>query len=473
MTKKKIPWIILCLLIIHGINHQIFNFVDNQFSTENEDTSLKDEWDIVANRILIHRNNIFYMFNDSLLIFNIFIDESCLKRVSIKINFPNSSIYLPNNKLSFFRLYDYRKKNCLFQVRTKFSVNSVNEMYLHVYYISYSSRPLNVSVKIKSKLRNSVFICTRLYNKNLDYEQLKSWIKISKKQKYSRIILSNYSMLNDERFHGLLKTHKNFVELRRYNYIPYFNPNTSTVELYNYNDGLYKGLYFEGIQYSHERNSINECYLDNVYNADFIAIMDIDELLLSNSENKKFNCETSDIYTFMKDLRWSIGKSASYWFSYKLFISHKFERVIISALNSSLFNKTKFTDEMRILTEKFPGTEKQTEILIKSKESFDYARNLLKTYEEKLISRQELLNPYGFLFSLQNEYQQQYGWGKSVHETDDIIAFGQHEAFGTYRRTNVNYTYGFIGHFRLIANHLPKSMSVTSFQMGSNFHSCF
>jgi hypothetical protein len=466
-TKKSIVLILLLILLFTIIKNPQFEY--EAVSYLNKESLFENEWVVVANRVIIRLKSIFYMTNNSLLIFSVFTEKENIQDISFKIILRESTIFRTNKQISLIKVSEYVNRYALYQIRSSLSISPDENMKLYVSYRNYSSKPLDILVKTKKSNTNSIYLCSKFYNTFLKYDHFKLWIQMNKKLNYSKIIVYNNSILNDDKFKRLFYENKILIELKPYVYLPYFNPNTSALEFYDYSK---RKNNIGTVLYLHERIAINECYLNNAYNTEFIAVMDSDEILLANNEN----CSTLDLYQEIKKIRNTMKRelsSISYWFSYKLYISPEYEKVFIRALNLSLINRTVFKNELKIVTDKFPGTNKQTEVLISNVEDFKYAKKLLEFYEENLINKAKTSNPFEYLFLLQNEYQRQYGWGKSVHETQDLIAFGHHEAISAKNRIEVNYKHGYIGHFRQIANYLPNRTNVKSFQVDFNFYKCF
>jgi hypothetical protein len=476
LLNKKLTAVVILLLL----TFELFKITKFELDFQNYPKhpknflSFNEEWEVIGNQILIRLKGIYYMVNDSLLIFNVIAKRESLKYMSIEITHIDKKVSISNDELEIIDLLEHYEKYHLYQIRARLTISFDKQMMLYFRYPRYTSKAIKISTKLKNGNSNSIFLCSRFYNNNLDYDQFRLWIQISKKLNYSKIVVYNNSILNNDKFTSLFKEHYNFIKLKTYFYLPYINPNTHVIEFYNYsNKHNYNGSFFKGILMTHERNVINECYLDNAYSTEFIAVMDPDEGLILNLNN--LNCSSLDLYNEMKKLQMSLStskKSISYWFSYKIFLNKKYEQILIQTLNSSLYNQTKFSDELRIKTIELPDTHNPTEMIISDEKSFLYAKNLIEFYEKKLFVKKEPSSPFEFLITIQNQPKGPLGYGKSVHETRDIIAFGQHDAITAESRIDMDYKYGYIGHFRQITNFFPNKFKITNLQVDLSVYNC-
>lgn len=485
MRKIRVFLMILIILNIVGI------FVVNHFSNYDENSSRSyiyhrgfrfyndleqknDEWELIGNQIFIRRPSVIYYEKDASLRMLVLMNNSFKDSIKLLLRFSPSQIL---KGIDFTLENIYRAGNySVYLLKSKLSKK--------ISYLDCAIRdgldgltsiiPVTIRPLVQEKKTKRAILCARFYTFNEeDFETVETWIKINRKINYSKIIVYKH-LIHDSRFDTLFEKNKDLIELRNYEHIPiiYKNINmslSSDIKLVH------------SWMFAHEKIVLNECYQSEAWRSTYVANMDFDEIILPFEYNSDKKLCKYDIYSYLDNIKTdlSINYSISFWYSYALFIDSNYVNNIFQSIKKSLIDKNvKFNTSISIQTEYIvPDTNfsRKIEFSIESKNEFEHALSLYTFYKNHYSNNSlfdDTYSTYNRVFMLKNNYPEQLGYGKSIHETDFVRLIGAHQSVSTLNRMKIPYKYGHASHFRRILNYWTRKFSITQLEIDYNYFNC-
>jgi hypothetical protein len=486
MKRRKNKELLIFILVLFFIYQIYFNYNEPTTNCSNDRKYFKvkqetiisfnhsindDEWEFIPDYfIFIRRSGVFYSRNDSLISILLLANDSnvtSLKSALFSLQLINKcdqvienfSIELHNKTLkrllsfklgySAYRLdYSFDLKQYLLE---NVDFSSDVRINAKIYFMNLKVG-MNVNI-LKYTRSNSlnVALCSKMYNlTDQNFESFKIWIKLNKLIGYDKLIIYNNSIPN-EKFSSLFKLYSDFVQVKQYRRIPKFEKDQTT----NYYNNL-ASLNMEAL-FLNERLVLNECFLENRLNYDFISVLDYDELIVPPSK--------VNIKAYLNDLKVKYAKSnaTSFWFRYVTFLENKsiiknFD--IKPGKNTELFNlnqKLKFN---------FNQNE-SIEFQIDNISHFDFLINT-KDHVFKINKLNDSL--FNRAFMLREKSTFEFGFGKSVHFTVKPLYIGHHETMSPKQNSyKINYTDGYVSHFRSKLKLLKGTFDLTKLEVDLNY----
>jgi hypothetical protein len=320
------PFIILLILsfISYPIVFRLYNYKDTKlsiFETDEDYSSSEngqmneseidtEEWEKL-NDLYFKRSAAFYFADQSLLTVSFLAARNTINKINLTAFFRNENIYKLNfsrKDISFPNSPDHEK---LFWIEIKITDSYFNANIKQIQKLTITitdefnlttSNPIRVKIKHEYKYKKGSLICTKCYelskNQILD---LMWWIEMNKHSGYDKIILCNNSIPKDQNLELFLNERKDFIQVVRMSYYPYFFNLTSTFlnKISDINAFIKKlkidtSFSIEKIKY--ELIQYNECYYENKNKYKHIAIVDLDEVIMP------FNGKISSNVEFLKNI---------------------------------------------------------------------------------------------------------------------------------------------------------------------------
>jgi hypothetical protein len=281
-----------------------------------------EEWEQLTRLIFFKRSASYY-----------FIDQSVLRLFfvalsGIEFNFQIHLTLKNENVSATFRLnqlnincdiktnvYDFCSISANFDLTKTLTTQLVEKMAkvssMEVHIVDQVSNlitqyPINVKMKyLKSNPINGIkkkgyAICNKCFNIRLDdtdsYKTYAWWLEINKRMGYDKAILCNVSMPNTPEYNNVFYKYRDFIEIHQLKYTPNLINIISSFSKKNKNGDSrsyfrnYSELKGKGGSFSYKYSGvfqnlrINECYLDNVDKYEYIAVIDIDELIVPRNK---------------------------------------------------------------------------------------------------------------------------------------------------------------------------------------------
>ena len=135
-------------------------------------------------------------------------------------------------------------------------------------------------MKAEKFQKKDAMICSKMfYLDTKDYKKLNWWLEINRKNGFKKIVLYNNSIPNTKDFNNLFLKYQDFIEIKPMHYFPDIFQNSQKFvekmqDLYKPWQNIFEINVFEILLF-------NECYLDNIDKYKYIAIYDIDEMILA------------------------------------------------------------------------------------------------------------------------------------------------------------------------------------------------
>lgn len=393
-------------------------------------------------------------------------DDKSIQNVTIEHKIILNLLRLSEDKINWYGA---------FRVDLKFNASNYTNLSFKMK-LFLENTELNVTVLKRSdkKAQNKVKIalCSKIYNfSDVNYQSFHTWIKMNKLAGFDKLIFYNNSIqLSDKHVFELKNDFKNFIEIK-----PYFAIPNLLSSFHNCNNSLNASdmLFYMNLKYLsmnelflNERLAINECYLNNRYLYDYIAVLDFDEIIVPRqnewkSESKcklnKKNDSDFNIKNFIMKLNENYSKIVkkqhvftSYWFRYATYIDNdlmirflrNFSETNIRSMNNAGLTLP-FYYSHDINSNK--SIAFHVDYNIPDVMHFNFLINSTCNIIYRLKNSSNLFNR---VFLLEENRKYEFDYGKSIHKTNLPISIGHHEVSNPYTSFDIPYSYGFVSHFR-------------------------